>query len=468
MDNTLLQFIRHLRHHGLPVSTAETLDAMQVTAALGYSDPILLRDGLASCLAKTVDDNDTFALCFEQFFHLDHSQDASSSDSQAANTEQNLPSSEQANEGEGEVGDGDGQASGEGQGDSAMPGKGGGGGGQGSQTRAEVMRAAAEAGIENIQFRTQRGVFRRRILDVLGDKQRQIEIQALREAGNDERANWLEQIRDAQIAAVIDVINRQLLLNNDASSRAIRDDILQNSSLSAMESYHRERLPPLIRKLAKKLASRHRQRHRHARKGKLDLGKTLRRNIAYGGIPFHRFWKTTRKDKSEIFVLCDISGSVSAWSRVLLLFMQALSDVLPSTRCFVFCGRSIEVTDLFRQYPADEALAIVQQRHGLGSSDYGLALNTFRDQIADKLNRRSCVIILGDGRGNGGDTGIAALRDIYHRARLVLWFNPESQFSWNTGDSEIRRYQSAAHYVAECGSLRKLERLLDGLLSLLR
>lgn len=472
MDNTLLQFIRHLRHHGLPVSTAETLDAMQVTAALGYSDPILLRDGLASCLAKTVDDNDTFALCFEQFFHLDHSQDASRSDSQAANTEQNLPSSEQANEGEGEVGDGDGngdgQASGEGQGDSAMPGKGGGGGGQGSQTRAEVMRAAAEAGIENIQFRTQRGVFRRRILDVLGDKQRQIEIQAFREAGNDERANWLEQIRDAQIAAVIDVINRQLLLNNDASSRAIRDDILQNSSLSAMESYHRERLPPLIRKLAKKLASRHRQRHRHARKGKLDLGKTLRRNIAYGGIPFHRFWKTTRKDKSEIFVLCDISGSVSAWSRVLLLFMQALSDVLPSTRCFVFCGRSIEVTDLFRQYPADEALAIVQQRHGLGSSDYGLALNTFRDQIADKLNRRSCVIILGDGRGNGGDTGIAALRDIYHRARLVLWFNPESQFSWNTGDSEIRRYQSAAHYVAECGSLRKLERLLDGLLSLLR
>ncbi|MFT4919003.1 MAG: hypothetical protein ACI8RU_001621 [Zhongshania aliphaticivorans] len=466
MDNTLLQFIRHLRHHGLPVSTAETLDAMQVTAALGYSDPILLRDGLASCLAKTVDDNDTFALCFDQFFHLDHSQDANSSDSQAANTEQNLPSSEQANEGEG--GDGDGQASGEGQGDSAMPGKGGGGGGQGSQTRAEVMRAAAEAGIENIQFRTQRGVFRRRILDVLGDKQRQIEIQALREAGNDERANWLEQIRDAQIAAVIDVINRQLLLNNDASSRAIRDDILQNSSLSAMESYHRERLPPLIRKLAKKLASRHRQRHRHARKGKLDLGKTLRRNIAYGGIPFHRFWKTTRKDKSEIFVLCDISGSVSAWSRVLLLFMQALSDVLPSTRCFVFCGRSIEVTDLFRQYPADEALAIVQQRHGLGSSDYGLALNTFRDQIADKLNRRSCVIILGDGRGNGGDTGIAALRDIYHRARLVLWFNPESQFSWNTGDSEIRRYQSAAHYVAECGSLRKLERLLDGLLSLLR
>jgi len=485
MDNILLQFIRHLRHHGLPVSTAETLDAMQVTATLGYDDPVLLRDGLASCLAKTVDDNDTFAQCFERFFHLERALNpaatpnsdiepsAAPNEDQADETSSSgqggaEASGEGAGQGEGDANSqNQGEADAQGDSSATMPGKGG-GGGQGSQRRAEVMRAAAEAKLEDIQYRTQRGIFRRRILDALGDKQRQIDIQALRDAGNDEQANWLEQIRQAQISDVIEAINRQLLLNNDAANREIRDDILQNSSLSAMESYHRERLPPLIRKLAKKLAARHRQRHRHARKGKLDLGKTLRRNIAYGGIPFHRFWKTTRKDKSEIFVLCDISGSVSAWSRVLLLFMQALSDVLPSTRCFVFCGQSIEVTDLFRQYPADQALAIIQQRHGLGGSDYGLALNSFREQISDKLNRRSCVIVLGDGRGNGGDTGIAALRDIYHRARLVLWFNPESHYSWNTGDSEIRRYQSAAHYVAECGSLRKLERLLDGLLSLLR
>ena len=475
MDNTLLQFIRHLRHHGLPVSTAETLDAMQVTAALGYSDPDLLRDGLASCLAKTVDDNDTFALCFERFFHLGGAQATTHTNENSnpehttaeANSSENGTEASRQAEGQGE-GDSQAQPGGEGQSDAALPGKGGGGGGQGSQIRAEVMRAAAEAGLENIQFRTQRGIFRRRILDALGDKQRQIDIQALRDAGDDEGAVWLEQIRQGQIDAVTDVINRQLLLNNDAANRAIRDDIIQNSSLSAMESYHRDRLPPLIRKLAKKLAARHRQRQRHSRKGKLNLGKTLSRNIAYGGIPFHRYWKTTRKDKTDIYVLCDVSGSVSAWSRVLLLFMQALSDVLPSTRCFVFCNRSIEVTDLFHQYPADEALSIVQQRHGLMSSDYGLALDTFHEQIAEKLNRRSCVIILGDGRGNGGDSGIASLREIYHRARLVLWFNPESQHSWNTGDSEIRRYQSATHYVAECGSLRKLERLLDGLLSLVR
>jgi uncharacterized protein len=459
VDETLLQFIRHLRNNGLAISTAETLDAMRVVATLGYSEPRLLQDGLASCLAKTVDDHERFADCFDRFFRVQAS----------ANVQQELaPQNAGADASDESPADSD---EGAGQGDAGGYGQGSGGGGNGGQrdnTFSDVMRAAAEVGLENIQFRTQRGVYRRKILNALNDEQALGEIQQLQDAGDNEQAHLLTQLRDSRIAAIKEIIDRQLLLNNDAAINSLREANLKDSSLSAMEHYHRERLPPLIRKLAKKLASRHRQRHKRANRGKLDLGKTLRRNIAYGGIPFHRFWKTTRKDKSEIFVLCDISGSVSAWSRVLLLFVQALSDVLPNTRSFVFCGESIEVTDLFKQYPADEAMAIIQQRHGMGSSDYGAALTSFKNLVEDKLNRRSCVIILGDGRGNGGNTGIDALRSIYHRARLVLWFNPESHYSWNTGDSEIRRYQSACHFVAECGSLRKLERLLDQLLSLLR
>jgi uncharacterized protein with von Willebrand factor type A (vWA) domain len=482
VDETLLQFIRHLRNHGLAISTAETLDAMRVVATLGYSDPTLLRDGLASSLAKTVDDYNSFGECFERFFQLEagenapdlnDQQRAENSDTPEAQGSQNEDQIASGDNGasEGQGGEDDGQGAGDGQseGESKGEGKGGGGSsGQRDSTLKDVIRAAAEINLEKIQYRTQRGVYRRKILTALNDEQTLEDIKKLYDAGDDEKAHVLEQLREGQIAAVKYLIDRQLLLNNDNASKQLRDASLQDTSLSAMEHYHRERLPPIIRKLAKKLASRHRQRHKHARRGKLDLGKTLRRNIAYGGVPFHRFWKTTRKDKSDIFVLCDISGSVSAWSRVLLLFVQALSDVLPNTRSFVFCGQSIEVSDLFKQYPVDEALAIIHQRHGLGGSDYGLALNSFWTQIEDKLNRRSCVIILGDGRGNGGDTGIDALRSIYHRARLVLWFNPESHHSWNTGDSEIRRYQSASHFVAECGSLRKLERLLDQLLSLLR
>ncbi len=454
MDATLLQFIRHLRHAGLAISTAETLDAMQVAASLGYGDRQLLHNGLASCLAKSADQHALFSDCFAQFFDLA----APAGDRPAGGEE---AGSDEANF---QTGDLPGQAGGDGQG-------GGGGSGQASDAlRAELMRAAAEVDLSAMQYPTQRGIYRRRILDALADGGRREAIASLA-AGNlqeQQQAEWLARQRELQVEWLGELLDRQLLLNNQAATREFQETLMRDSPLSAMDAYYRDRLPALIRKLAKKLAAKHRQRCRRAKRGRPDLGKTLRRSIAHGGVPFQRYWRSTRREKSEIYVLCDLSGSVSNWSQVLMLFVQALSEVLPNTRSFVFCGESIEVSEVFRQCDADEALAIIQQRHGLGSSDYGRALNSFRQQVEARINRRSTIIILGDGRGNGGDSGIAALRELYHRARLVLWFNPESRNRWHSGDSEIRRYQSACHYVAECGSLRKLERLLDELLSLIR
>lgn len=462
MEATLLRFIRYLRHHGLEVSPAESLDAMRVAAALGYSDRALLHAGLASSLAKSEDERAAFDHCFEQFFAVG-STAAAESDDAGGHDDNSSDNSESTENFETPDLPGEG-ASGEGS---------GGGGGSGLSMDAmcaEIMQAAEEVGLENMEFQTQRGVYRRRLLDALGDGEQRQAIASLSAGSPEEQqqAEWLSRLREARIELVKEVIDRQLLLNNNAKARAYQEELMRDSRISAMDSYYRKRLPPLIRKLAKKLAARHRQRYHRAKRGKPDLGKTLRRNIAYGGVPFHRYFRSTRREKSDIYLLCDLSGSVSSWSEVLMLFVQALAEVLPNSRCFVFCGKSIEVSEIFKQYPAEEALAIIQRQHGMGGSDYGLALTSFRDQIVDRLNRRSTVIILGDGRGNGGNTGIEALRDIYHRARLVLWFNPESRNRWNTGDSEIRRYQTACHYVAECGSLRKLERLLDDLLSLIK
>ncbi|MBD2857668.1 VWA domain-containing protein [Spongiibacter sp. KMU-158] len=478
MQETLLQFIRHLRHAGVTISTAETLDAMSVAAQLGYRDKTLLYHGLAACLAKTDEQRQQYHSCFKQFFEFDLKPDVANESEETAENESSESEANDAMSGQGSMGGGGGS----GQGNQGQSGQNQSGQDQEQsrspkseaqnfdQLRADVIRAAAQAQLEQLRFPTQRGIFRRRILEALNDPQRQSEIQALGngDAQQQERSRWLQQQRDIQLEMVREMIDRQLLLTNNAEARATQEALMRDSSLSAMDQYYRKKLPPLIRKLAKKLASRHKQRLHRAKRGKPDLGKTLRRNIAYGGVPFNRYWRQKKREKSEIYVLCDLSGSVSAWSEVLMLFVQALAEVLPNTRSFVFCGRSHEVSEEFKSFPAEQALALIRHKHGMGSSDYGLALNSFRDQIIDKVNRRSCIIILGDGRGNGGDTGIDALRELYQRARLLLWFNPEPQSNWNTGDSEIRRYQSASHYVAECGSLRKLEYLLDDLLTLMR
>lgn len=456
MDAPLLQFIRHLRHHGVAVSPAETLDAMQVAAALGYADRGLLYHGLRTSLAKSEQDQAAFARCFAQFFQIDTAGDA---DSDGEPNSSGSPARDSDGPPPSQPGAAGGQSQGSG---SGM------GGGDTPDAFAEVMAAAAEVGLEAMTLTTQRGIYRMRMLDALNDKPRRAQIAEL-EGGDTEQqaqAQWLKSQRDAQLDMIQALMDRQLLLNNNAASRAYQEQLMRQSNIAALDRYYRDRLPPLIRKLAKKLAAKHRQRHRRAKRGKLDVGKTLRRSIAYDGIPFERHWRNTRREKSDIYVLCDLSGSVSNWSEVLMLLVQSLAGVLPNTRTFVFCGPSVEVSELFKQHDADTALGLIQQRHGLGASDYGAALRTFRNQVIDTLNRRSTVIILGDGRNNGGDPALEALREIYLRSRLVLWFNPEPRSRWQTGDSEIRRYQTACHYVAECGSLQKLERLLDGLLTL--
>ena len=71
MQSNLISFIQMLRSHEVRVSPAETLDAAEVTAALGYTDREILRDGLAMTLAKTAEEEAIFLHCFERFFKQD-------------------------------------------------------------------------------------------------------------------------------------------------------------------------------------------------------------------------------------------------------------------------------------------------------------------------------------------------------------------------------------------------------------
>ena len=71
MPSNLVSFIQMLRSHEVRVSPAETLDAVEVAAALGYADRETLRDGLAMTLAKTAEEEVIFLQCFERFFKQD-------------------------------------------------------------------------------------------------------------------------------------------------------------------------------------------------------------------------------------------------------------------------------------------------------------------------------------------------------------------------------------------------------------
>jgi uncharacterized protein with von Willebrand factor type A (vWA) domain len=213
----------------------------------------------------------------------------------------------------------------------------------------------------------------------------------------------------------------------------------------------------LIRKMAKKLASRHSHKRRRLKRGQLNMAKTLRKGIPNDGVMFNTFWRQVKKEKPQILAICDVSGSVAAYSKFLL------QDILPKVRSFAFSSHLGEVSTYFDDYPVEKAIELVNWKYG-GATDYGNSLMDFSKLALDDINSNTTVIILGDARNNNGDPKLEILQSIFQRARQVIWLNPESRRAWGSGDSEMLRYQSACHFSAECNNLKQLERIVDQLL----
>ena len=138
--------------------------------------------------------------------------------------------------------------------------------------------------------------------------------------------------------------------------------------------------------------------------------------------------------------MCDVSGSVSAYAKFLLMFLYSLYDVLPRVRSFAFSNHLGEVSELFDQHPVEKAVELVNWQYG-GATDYGNSLMDFAKLALDDIDSQTTVIILGDARNNNGDPRLDIMQSIYARAKQVIWLNPESR-SVGQRRSEMPRYLS--------------------------
>ena len=469
MQSNLVDFIQVLRSHDIRVSPAETLDAVGVTTTLGYSDRNLLRDGLAMTLAKTPAEEVIFLDCFDRFFQQDladfsssdmpsdqdENKDLDSTDDTAAQTEDfsdsQLSALELASEKNPSL-------------ESLL------------QTplmqnllnnnRNEltlaINAAAQRVDLQKIQMFTQKGQFTRRILDAMGEEQVRNAVIELEKAESP-ALPVLQRYRDILRQQVRDYVEREYLLHAEGKTQQFMDDILSKTRLNNIEHIYLHKVHELIRKMAKKLASRHSHKRRRLKRGQLNMAKTLRKGIPNDGVMFNTFWRQVKKEKPQILAVCDVSGSVAAYSKFLLLFLYSLQDILPKVRSFAFSSHLGEVSTYFDDYPVEKAIELVNWKYG-GATDYGNSLMDFSKLALDDINSNTTVIILGDARNNNGDPKLDILQSIFQRARQVIWLNPESRRAWGSGDSEMLRYQSACHFSAECNNLKQLERIVDQLL----
>ena len=485
MDRTLTHFIAALRNAEVRISPAETLDAMNALELVGYRDRDFLKNSLALVLPKTADEKETFDATFDQFFTFEDVEAAAAGESGEED------SADVGSEADGETGEGEGGGGGTGRGggkpkggvDAAADEEEALGSGEMAEPQSALGRllmeegtveltvqmaaAAREANLEEIQVFTQKGLYTRKIMDAMGLADLNREISALGESGRlpelrlgqhlRRRRDWLrEQVRD--------YVERQFLLHADASGRRLREELLQKVKLSNVEHRNFRLVQEVVFRMAKKLVALHSRRRKVFKRGSLNVPRTLRHNMSYDGAIFDLHWKSVKVDRPKVFAICDVSGSVASYARFMLMFLYSLDAVMPKVRSFAFSSDLAEVTDLFECNKIEDAIGKTLRDYSGGSTDYGQAFADFRKLCMDDVDNRTTIVILGDARNNYGDARAEILKEMYDRAKRVIWLNPESRNTWHTGDAEMRKYSAYVHQAEECNSLMHLNRVVGNLL----
>ena len=444
MQRTMEDFLRALRASDVRVTPSEAIDAHKAVDVVGYADRELFKDALCSALAKTESEVTRFDEVFDNFFQREAPPPPAEDQSDTAAALSAL----------------DPEADGADLARMLLE-------GDAAGLAQALEEAARRSGVTDIRLATQRSRYIRRIADEMGlaDIERIIREGKMRgDEGGEALSTALTRGRQRLFDDAGKLVARQLDLYARETGRRMREELLAQKTLTGIDDEDIAMMQQLVRKMAKRLANRYSRQQKKAKKGKLDIRRTMRKSLGYGGIPFEIIWKTTKVDRPKIVVLCDVSKSVATAAQFLLLFLYSLNEVVDHIDSYAFSGRLVSVDDVLDNEDVEKAMFTILRKIGFQQTDYGKALEDFCDLHLDQLDRRTTVIILGDGRTNYANPRLDLMHTIMERSRAVIWLNPEPETYWPTGDSQMVRYARFCSVAKTCNTLNGLERIIEDVL----
>ncbi|MGD2100701.1 MAG: VWA domain-containing protein [Acidimicrobiia bacterium] len=459
-------FVDELRDAGVPVSMVEAIDAMRAIESIDIGERVALRETLRATLVKNLRHERAFDTAFDIYFAL-------------------VPQPGDENEPTIEDGPAPGEST-----------EGGGGGAGGEVDEEALFDALLNALADMDPEALRRGV--RNAVDRLAGMEpgrpvggtyylyrtlRRLDMERLETellealTGDSELSEFEQRLLEEEVEALIEQlrteiqeeIRRRLVADRgrDAVARTLRRPLIEDidlmhattKDLADMEAA----IGPLTRKLAARLA-----RRRKRRTGRLDFRRTVRRSLATGGVPADPQFRHPKPHRPEVWLLCDISGSMATFSRFTLQFTHAMATHFSKLRSFAFVDTIDEVTDFFGPgIDFGSAVSRITTEAEVvwldGHSDYGNSMETFYSRYGSQLTPRTTVIITGDARNNYRPARDGVLGEVAKAARGLIWLNPEPMAYWDTGDSTMSHYAKHCTSVHEVRTLRQLEEFVETL-----
>jgi len=442
MAPRLLELADELRREGMAVGTSELLDAFEALRAVSWADQGEFQEALAATLAKSQEDRRVLELVFDRFFYRVAEREAGARGLKEGATLRGEGNGQiDLEELRGRIRD---TLRGESEGDLrdlarlAIAASGRLGEGSGV-IGVDVQRIRRTLGLKGDAMAGERAgphsVPRERLREFEGHVRRELERALIERTGSLPPARPLREL----------------------------DRALPTGPAQDLAAVHR-----VVAQLRRRLATQgHEHRGRH-RSSVVDVRRTMRQSLGTGGVPLELRFRPTRPRRPELFVLCDVSTSVTSASVFFLSVLHALHDSFRKLRSFVFVERISEVTEVFerersfgdvsRAIAGDAGVADVS-----GYTDYGRVWLEFLEQVMDDLDPRSTVIVLGDARTNGREPHAKVFSHVAARAGRTFWMNPEPRLYWNYGDSVIQAYEPFCDGVFECWTVKQLEEFVRAL-----
>ncbi|MCM1566394.1 MAG: VWA domain-containing protein [Dehalobacter sp.] len=222
-----------------------------------------------------------------------------------------------------------------------------------------------------------------------------------------------------------------------------------------------------IQKIGRKLAVRKGRRRKVGPSGTINLNRSIKHSLKTCGIPLNLIKMQRKQSKPDLWLLCDMSNSVSKFIYFMLMFVFATQQRYANVRSFLFVDQLVEATDYFQEQDWTGSLSNLRKVSGYnrtGYSHYGNVLLQFFDLYLPFLPKKTTVLILGDGKNNRNRLdGSEVLAQIKEKAAALYWLNPLSKDQWDKGDCLMTKYQEYCTGAFSVSNIKELEQFLNSL-----
>jgi uncharacterized protein with von Willebrand factor type A (vWA) domain len=189
-----------------------------------------------------------------------------------------------------------------------------------------------------------------------------------------------------------------------------------------------EEISHLARRIVRRLARQRSRRWQPTRRGhRLNLRRSLRLSLKTGGELIDLAYKRRRPKRTKLVVICDVSGSMDMYSRLLLQFVFGLQNSFAKVETFVFATALSRITGELKNKTYQRALDRLSSsvEGWSGGTRIGASLAMFNAQWLRRIDRRTVIIVLSDGWDTGEPEQLAvALSSLKERAGRLIWLNP--------------------------------------------